>query len=92
MILIPEHTSKSDVHPQRAFRMYGLELVESAVEDAQYNATFNDVGNADFLVGNCEHTLPSIFSSVNGLKIKAVVDPPRAGLCKCVYRCYIDSP
>ncbi|KAF2350137.1 (Uracil-5)-methyltransferase family [Trinorchestia longiramus] len=65
---------------ERTYKMYGLEIVEKAVEDAEYNARINKISNVDYLLGNCEQTLPSIYSSCKGLEVKAVVDPPRAGL------------
>ena len=66
-----------------------MEIVEQAVEDARYNAELNELANVEFLVGNCEQTLPAVFSCFKGLEVKAVVDPPRSGLRE--YDCIIHN-
>lgn len=63
-------------------RVIGIEVVESAIEDAQRNATDNNISNCYFLQGDLknrltrdnswllEHPKPSV----------VVVDPPRSGI------------
>ncbi|XP_018009920.1 tRNA (uracil-5-)-methyltransferase homolog A-like [Hyalella azteca] len=65
---------------EKACKIFGLEIVDEAVADAQHNAAANNITNIDYLLGNCEQTLPSIYGAVNALQVKAIVDPPRAGL------------
>ncbi|MFA6093612.1 MAG: 23S rRNA (uracil(1939)-C(5))-methyltransferase RlmD [Elusimicrobiota bacterium] len=60
-------------------QVMGVEIVESAVEDARFNAGLNKIGNAQFLAGKVEDFLPGLASQ--GLDVDAVVtDPSRAGL------------
>lgn len=60
---------------QKAKKVYGVEVVEDAIEDAKENARINGIGNVEFILGEAEKVLP-------GMGIKAdvvVVDPPRKG-------------
>lgn len=62
--------------------VHGLELVESAVQDADANAKLNEITNVKFVLGKAEDTLPEILASIpdDGRPVIAVVDPPRNGL------------
>ena len=60
---------------RKAKKVYGIEVVEEAIEDAKENARINGIGNVEFILGEVEKVLP-------GMGIKAdvvVVDPPRKG-------------
>jgi 23S rRNA (uracil1939-C5)-methyltransferase len=62
----------------RAKKVYGMEIVPSAIEDAKQNATLNKIKNAQFELGKAEEILPKwqkegLFADV------IVVDPPRKG-------------
>lgn len=57
----------------------GLEVVESAVEDAGINARLNNIANAEFIAGHAEKVLPRIASEGHAFNT-VIVDPPRAGL------------
>ncbi len=62
----------------RAKKVYGLEVVPQAVEDARGNADLNKISNVEFLTGEAEKLLPKL--SAQGLRPDVVVlDPPRAG-------------
>lgn len=64
---------------QRAKKVYGVEIISQAIEDAKKNATLNGITNAQFFVGAAEEILPKKYREE---KIKAdviVVDPPRKG-------------
>lgn len=70
----------------------GLELVESAIEDAKINASENDVKNCKWVVGKAEDTLNSVLKEhAYDSDIVGIVDPPRSGLrkkmkkYKCIY-------
>lgn len=55
----------------------GVEIVESAVEDARQNAELNDIKNATYLLGKAEQKIEEI---VNKKQIDALfIDPPRKG-------------
>lgn len=63
-----------------AKKVYGIEIVEEAIEAAKENATLNKVENTEFLVGDVESTLDNLINQ-KGIKPDIVmVDPPRKGL------------
>ena len=64
---------------QRAKKVYGVEIIPEAIEDAKKNAELNEISNAEFYVGAAEEVLPRKYREE---KIEAdiiVVDPPRKG-------------
>ena len=65
----------------KAKKVYGVEIVPEAIEDAKLNASINNIDNAEFYVGAAEEVVPNMYKKSNG-KMKAdvvVVDPPRKG-------------
>ena len=46
---------------KRAKKVYGVEVVPQAVEDAQENARLNGIGNVEFYVGKAEEGLPRCY-------------------------------
>lgn len=57
----------------------GMEVVKSAVEDANTNAKLNGITNAEYIVGKAEEIMPRW--AKEGLKTDVIfVDPPRKGL------------
>ena len=70
-----------------AKRVYGVEIVPEAVEDARENAERNGITNAEFFVGKAEEVLPEFYAKGgqagnNGEMLHPdviVVDPPRKG-------------
>lgn len=64
-----------------ANKVYGVEVVRDAIEDANNNLKLNHVDNVEFIRGKSEDILPKV--NKKGIKIDAlVVDPPRKGLNK----------
>ncbi len=64
---------------QKAKKVYGVEIVPRAIEDARKNAKLNNILNAEFFVGKAEEVVPA-FTERNKEKIDVVVvDPPRKG-------------
>ena len=61
-----------------AKKVYGIESVVDAIEDAQKNAKRNNVRNIEFLKGDCEKMLPSLVNSDIRPDI-IILDPPRKG-------------
>lgn len=62
----------------QAGRVYGLEVIPEAVEDARRNAVLNGISNAQFLPGAVEKQLPLL--AAEGLRPDVVIlDPPRSG-------------
>ena len=43
---------------QKAQKVYGVEIVPQAIEDAKHNAEINEITNAEFFVGKAEEVLP----------------------------------
>jgi len=70
---------------QKAKKVYGVEIVPQAIDDARNNAKINGIENAEFFVGKAEEVLPEYYAQYekeHGKKAYAdviVVDPPRKG-------------
>lgn len=70
---------------QKAKKVYGVEIVPQAIDDARSNAKINGIENAEFYVGKAEEVLPEYYAQYereHGQKAYAdviVVDPPRKG-------------
>lgn len=47
---------------QRARKIYGVEIIPQAIEDARENARRNGITNAEFFVGKAEEVLPEFYS------------------------------
>lgn len=63
---------------QKAGRVYGVEIVPEAIEDAKRNADLNGINNVEFAVGEAETVIPNWYKE--GIKADTlVVDPPRKG-------------
>lgn len=63
---------------QKAKKVYGVEIVEQAIENALVNAKINKINNSEFYVGKSEEVIPSLIKE--GIKPDViVVDPPRKG-------------
>ncbi len=64
---------------QKAKKVYGVEIVPQAIEDAKQNAALNGITNAEFFVGKAEEVLPEKYEKENIYADVIVVDPPRKG-------------
>lgn len=71
---------------QKAKKVYGVEIIPQAIEDAKRNAEINGFENAEFYVGKAEEILPKYYEEYakthDGERAHAdviVVDPPRKG-------------
>ena len=76
----------------KARKVYGVEIVPQAIEDAKNNARLNNIDNAEFFVGKAEEVVPAFYEELrrkaaNGEEEAkrgihpdvVVVDPPRKG-------------
>ena len=66
---------------QKAGKVFGVEIVPQAIEDAKKNARLNGIENAEFFVGKAEEVVPEAYAG-DPDKYRAdvvVVDPPRKG-------------
>ena len=76
---------------QKAGKVYGVEIIPQAVDDARKNAEINGIENAEFFVGKAEEVLPWWYRGNEGAEAGLrgegsrtradviVVDPPRKG-------------
>ena len=70
---------------QKAGKVYGVEIVPQAIEDAKNNAELNGIDNAEFFVGKAEEVLPAFYEKKENKDADMlhpdviVVDPPRKG-------------
>ena len=63
----------------RAKKVYGVEIIPQAIEDAKNNAIRNHIENAEFFVGKAEEVLPQKYKEEGIYADVIVVDPPRKG-------------
>lgn len=63
-----------------AKKVYGIEIVEEAIEMAKENAKINNVNNAEFIAGDVEQILDDLINKKSIIPDIAMVDPPRKGL------------
>ncbi|ANC75601.1 23S rRNA (uracil-5-)-methyltransferase RumA [Fictibacillus phosphorivorans] len=63
---------------QKAKKVYGVEIVPEAIEDARRNAELNNIHNAEFAVGKSEEVIPE-WKKQGITPDVIVVDPPRKG-------------
>lgn len=64
---------------QKAKKVYGVEIVPQAIEDAKKNADINGIENVEFYVGKAEEVLPQKYKEEKIYADVIVVDPPRKG-------------
>jgi 23S rRNA (uracil1939-C5)-methyltransferase len=74
---------------RRAGEVWGLEIVEEAIEDARANAELNGIGNAQFRAGNARTSIRPLVEEA-GKPDVVVIDPPRAGLSAKIVRRVIE--
>ncbi len=67
-----------------ASKVFGVEVIPAAIENARNNARENGIENAVFQVGKVEEVLPAYVEKTGDVPDVVVVDPPRKG---CDPRC-----
>lgn len=81
---------------RKAKKVYGVEIVPQAIEDAGNNAKINGIDNVEFFVGKAEEVLPRFYEEETkrlGKKVTAdviVVDPPRKGCEESLLRTMVE--
>lgn len=74
---------------QKAKKVYGVEIVPEAIEDAKRNAELNGITNAEFEAGKAEEVIPAWYKK--GISADTlVVDPPRKGCDEALLNTIID--
>lgn len=63
---------------QKAKKVFGVEIVSEAIEDARRNAELNQITNIEFAVGSAETVITNWYNEGNSADV-LVVDPPRKG-------------
>ena len=67
---------------KKSKKLYGIETIKEAIDDARENAKINNISNAEFFVGDVEKKLPE-FIKKNNIKPDVIfIDPPRKGCDK----------
>ncbi len=64
---------------QKAGKVYGVEIIPQAIDDARTNARLNNLKNVEFFVGRAEEVLPEQYEKNHITADVIVVDPPRKG-------------
>ena len=67
---------------KKAKQVYGIEIVEDAIHDAQENCKLNGITNAKYYAGDTEKLLEKLVENEKITPDVIVVDPPRKGLDK----------
>ena len=71
---------------KRAKKVYGVEIVPAAIENARRNAQKNGLANTEFFVGRAEEVLPAWYAQNGEHADVIVVDPPRKGCDETLLR------
>ena len=61
-------------------KVYGIEIVDEAVEAARENAKLNNEDNIEFIAGDVEKAFKELIEKHNVQPTTIIVDPPRRGL------------
>ena len=67
---------------KKAKEVYGIEIVNEAIEDAKENCKINNITNAKYYAGDTEKLLADLIGKEKNVPDVIVVDPPRKGLDK----------
>ena len=65
---------------RNASKVFGIESVPQAIEDAKENAKNNGITNVEFTVGDMRYELNDTFIAKTGQPDVVISDPPRAGM------------
>ena len=63
-----------------AKKVYGVEIVEQAIQMAKENAIFNKINDTEFIAGDTELVLTDLIQNKKIIPDVVMVDPPRRGL------------
>lgn len=63
-------------------KIYGIETIPEAIEDAKENARINGIQNSEFFSGDVEKVLPELIKTRNLSADVVFIDPPRKGCDK----------
>jgi len=72
---------------RHAKKVYGIEIVKEAIDDAKENALINKIDNVEFICAPAEEKINDLVCEIDVL----VVDPPRKGLDKSLVDTLLNS-
>ncbi len=75
---------------EQAQKVYGIEIVTQAVNNALDNARLNEIKNVEFIVGAVEKVLPGLVQKGINFQV-AVVDPPRSGCEEGILKSFAEN-
>jgi len=64
---------------KRAKHAFGIEISESAIENARFNAKLNDIENTEFFAGDADILAKQVLDKSGNIDV-IIADPPRKGL------------
>lgn len=74
---------------KKAKKVFGVEVVPEAIEDAKRNAKLNGIENVEFTAGEAEVVIPKWYKQGNAADV-LVVDPPRKGCDEALLRTILE--
>lgn len=75
---------------QKAKKVYGIEIIPPAIENAKENAKLNNIKNTEFFVGKSEDIVPELYKAKGVKPDVIVVDPPRKGCDESLLNLMLD--
>lgn len=75
---------------KHAKKVYGVEIVPQAIQNAKENAERNGIQNAEFYTGKAEDVIPSLYREQGIRADVMVVDPPRAGCEESLLQTFLE--
>lgn len=85
----------TNVLASERYQTYGVEIIPSAVADANDNAALNNAPNVTNICGDANVELPRLAEKHRGKVMSLVVDPPRKGLgdklCQTILQADFDN-
>jgi len=72
-------------------KVIGIEYIEEAVRDAEFNSEMNNISNTRFFAGDIRKILNRQFMDENGHPDVIITDPPRAGMHEDVVKTILEA-
>lgn len=79
----------SSIIAKKAEKVYGVEIVKEATENAEKLKNINNLYNLTNINGDCAKIIPELASSIKDFSV--VIDPPRKGVDKKVCEAFLSA-